>query len=365
VALVFDASGVESVSELRTLYDFFHAWLPRLEPCGRVVVLGRAESPTPEVAAAQAALEGFVRSVAKEVGRSGSTANLLRVAKDAQARLGPVLGYLLSTRSAFISAQPLVVTGVAKDLGVTTPSVRSLEAKVALVTGAARGIGEATARQLAQEGAHVVLVDRPQEKETLGQLAEAIAGTALPVDLGEEGAPGLIEGALQARGGVDVVVHNAGLTRDKTLTRMKSEQWDAVLGVNLDAVLRVHAMIEPLLHPGGRVICLSSVSGIAGNVGQSNYAASKAGLAGWVRAQAIRWAGQGVTVNAVAPGFIETRMTAAIPLAVREAGRRLSALGQGGQPVDVAQAITFLATSGAQGLTGSTLRVCGGALIGA
>jgi 3-oxoacyl-[acyl-carrier protein] reductase len=136
--------------------------------------------------------------------------------------------------------------------------------------------------------------------------------------------------------------------------------------VNLAAVVRItDALLPKALRDGGRVVCLSSVSGIAGNVGQTNYSASKAALIGYVDALATQVAPRGITANAIAPGFIETRMTAAIPMVIREAGRRLSALGQGGLPEDVAQAITFLASPGAQGITGTTLRVCGGALIGA
>jgi 3-oxoacyl-[acyl-carrier protein] reductase len=146
---------------------------------------------------------------------------------------------------------------------------------------------------------------------------------------------------------------------------MSESEWDQALEVNLGAIVRTTTALEPLLADGGRIICLSSVSGLAGNVGQTNYAASKAGVAGWVRALAPRLAARGVTVNAVAPGFIETRLTAAIPFAIREVARRLSSLGQGGLPDDVAQAITFLASPGAQGLTGHTLRICGGAFVGA
>ena len=146
---------------------------------------------------------------------------------------------------------------------------------------------------------------------------------------------------------------------------MSPDQWDAVLDVNLAAVARIHAAIVDRIRDGGRVVCLSSVAGLAGNVGQTAYAASKAGIAGWARAAASAVAARAITVNAVAPGLIETRLTAAMPVMIREAARRLSALAQGGQPEDVAQAITFLASPGAHGITGRTLRVCGGAFVGA
>jgi 3-oxoacyl-[acyl-carrier protein] reductase len=148
---------------------------------------------------------------------------------------------------------------------------------------------------------------------------------------------------------------------------MAPEAWAMAVDVNLGAVVRItdRVLSEDLLRPGGRVICLSSVSGIAGNRGQTNYSASKAGIVGFVEALAPQLAKRGVTVNAIAPGFIETRLTSAMPVAIREAARRMSALAQGGKPEDVGQAITFLATPGAVGLTGQTIRVCGGALVGA
>jgi 3-oxoacyl-[acyl-carrier protein] reductase len=365
-ALVFDASGVGSIGGLRALYDFFHPLLARLDRSARVVVLGRpvVEARLAEAAAARRALNGFVRSVAKEIGRNGSTANLVVVDQGAETRIDGVLRFLLSARSAFVTAQPLVVTARAREL--SDPAfVRPLDKKVALVTGAARGIGAATARLLAQEGAHVVCVDRPSDEATTRELARELGGTAVLVDLAESRAAEDIAVKIHALGGVDVVVNNAGITRDKTLARMEERPWQEVLDVNLAAVVRLAAALEPELHDDGRILCLSSVAGLAGNVGQTAYAASKAGVAGWVSARAEELAERGVTVNAVAPGFIETRLTAAIPLAIREAGRRLSALAQGGQPEDVAQAIVFLASPGAQGITGETLRVCGGALIGA
>jgi 3-oxoacyl-[acyl-carrier protein] reductase len=164
-------------------------------------------------------------------------------------------------------------------------------------------------------------------------------------------------------GPFDIVVHNAGITRDKTLARMKPEQWDQVLEVNLASVVRATAAVE--IRDGGRIVCLSSIAGLAGNMGQTAYAASKAGIVGFVRETSRKLAPRGITVNAIAPGFIETRLTAAIPVAIREVARRLSALAQGGLPEDVAQAIVFLASPGAQGITGRTLRVCGGAFVGA
>jgi 3-oxoacyl-[acyl-carrier protein] reductase len=367
-ALVFDASALASPGELRALYDFFNPLLASLVPSGRVVVLGRPAQAAadPLQAAARAALDGFVRSLAKEIGKRGATAQLVLVEPGAEKRLPPVLRFLLSARSAFVSGQPLTVDGRVAGNG-EPPLVRPLEGQVALVTGAARGIGEATAKRLAEEGAHVICVDRPADDGPTSQLARAIGGSVLPVDVSDPGAPSAMADFIrQHHGGVlDILVHNAGITRDKTLARMKPEQWDQVLDINLAAICRIDQALDVLLRDRGRVVYLSSVAGLAGNLGQTNYAASKAGVAGYVRKQAEVLAPRGIAVNGVAPGFIETRLTAAIPLFIREAGRRLSALGQGGLPLDVAEVITFLSTPGAAGIQGHVLRVCGGALMGA
>ena len=162
-----------------------------------------------------------------------------------------------------------------------------------------------------------------------------------------------------------VIVHNAGVTRDRTLGKMREQSWDLTLDVNLGAILRLNEALLPALGAGGRVILLASIAGLAGNVGQTNYAASKAAVAGLARHLGPALAPRGIAVNAIAPGFIETRMTAAIPAATREVARRLSNLSQGGLPEDVAAAITFLCSPGAAGLSGRVLRVCGGNLIGA
>jgi 3-oxoacyl-[acyl-carrier protein] reductase len=367
-AIVVDATGLDTQNDVRGLYEALQPWAGRVQRSGRVVVLTRplAEATTSAQAAAIGAADGFVRSVAKEVGRQGATANLLRVASGAEGRLAPVLRFVLSPRAAFVSAQPIDIDTVARAATTVARPDRPLLGKRALVTGAARGIGAATAQALAALGATVIVHDRPQDEDAVRSLARDLRGEAVLADLLEPEAAGIIADALRASGGVDIVVHNAGITRDRTLARMKPENWDLVLEVNLNAILRLHAaLLDGVLNEGGRVICLSSIAGIAGNMGQTAYAASKAAVAAFVKAEAPRLAGQGITVNAIAPGFIETRMTAAVPVAIREFGRRLSALSQGGLPDDVANAIAFLATPGAHGVTGRVVRVCGGAFLGA
>lgn len=367
-ALIVDATGFATPESLRALYDFVRPWAKALDKSGRIVVLRRTEAGGDVTAVAtRAALEGFVRSLAKEVGRRGATANVISVERGAEERLSGVLRFVLSPESAFVTAQPIRVTRTARP-NRSPGFTHALRGKVALVTGAARGIGEATATRLSEEGAEVVCADHPTQDGPLSQVARKIGGSTLLIDVGaSDSTIVLVESLRKRHGGVDIVVHNAGLTRDKTLGKMSPEQWDLTIGVNLAAPVKLTQALldEKLLREEGRVICLSSVAGIAGNAGQTNYAASKAGLIGFVRALSTEVASKGITANAVAPGFIETQMTAAMPAAIREVARRLSALGQGGQPIDVAEAITFLSMPWADGITGTTLRVCGGAFIGA
>ena len=168
-------------------------------------------------------------------------------------------------------------------------------------------------------------------------------------------------------GRLDIVIHNAGITRDKLLANMDQGRWNSVIAVNIAAQLRINEALLASEHfrNAPRIVSVASTSGIAGNRGQTNYAASKGGVMGMVRATAPLLAERHGSINAVAPGFIETEMTARIPFATREVARRLNSLQQGGQPGDVAEAIAFLASDAAGGITGEVLRVCGQNLVGA
>jgi 3-oxoacyl-[acyl-carrier protein] reductase len=367
-ALVFDASGIEDVEGLRAVYDFFHPVIWRIERSGRVLVLATPPElcEGPAQAVAQRSLEGFVRSAAKEVGGKGATANLVYAAPGAERGLESTLRFFLSARSAYVSGQ-------VPRIGPAEPSVpddweRPLAGRAAIVTGASRGIGEAIAETLARDGAHVVCLDVAAQGDTLAAVANRVEGSALQLDITSEDAPRALADHMHARhGGVDVVVHNAGVTRDRTLGRMDEDEWDMVLGINLGSQLRINDVLlrEDLLRPGGRIVGVSSVSGIAGNRGQVNYATSKAGVIGVVEALAPVVASRPATINAVAPGFIETQMTAAMPLTTREAGRRMNSLSQGGLPVDVAETVAWLASPGSAGVNGNVVRVCGQSILGA
>jgi 3-oxoacyl-[acyl-carrier protein] reductase len=369
-ALVYDATALTSPEKLRGLYDFFHPVARSLRPSGRVVVLGTPPEgcDEPAEAIAQRALEGFVRSVGKEFGR-GITAQLVYVGPGGRRGIESTLRFLLSGRSAYVSGQVIRIgAGGAAAPDADLDWERPLAGRVAVVTGAARGIGAAIADVLARDGAHVVCLDVPQAGDALAAVANRVKGEAAQLDLTAPRAPRALADQLSARhGGVDVVVHNAGITRDKTLGRMAAEQWDSVLGVNLVAVETVTAVLlaDKLIREGGRVIGVSSIAGIAGNRGQTNYATSKAGVIGFVASMAPALAAQRITVNAVAPGFIETRMTAKMPLMLREAGRRMNSMSQGGLPVDVAETVAWFASPGSAGVTGNVVRVCGQSLLGA
>ncbi len=366
-AMVFDATGLKKTEQLKSAYEFFHAGIKRLRPCGRLLILADnpEETKNPATAAARRALEGLMRAMGREVGRRGATSNLIYVAAKAKPRVAPFVRFLLSRRAAFVSGQPLFVDSAVKP--APTPIYRRpLEGRVALVTGSARGIGEAIARAFAREGAKVIVMDRPAESEAAARLAAELNGELLSADITDPDAPAALAGTIKAKfGKLDIVVHNAGVTRDKMLGNMDEARWDMVLDVNLIRLIAVNEALVPLMPDGARIVALSSIAGIAGNMGQTNYATSKAGVIGYVRALAEKLADRGITVNALAPGFIETRMTAAIPLGTREAGRRLANLSQGGLPQDIAEVATFLCSPGAVGMTGRVLRVCGGSFLGA
>jgi 3-oxoacyl-[acyl-carrier protein] reductase len=368
-ALVFDATGISGSSGLKALYDFFHPNFRQMASCGRVVVLGTPpeDCPTPREATAQRALEGFVRSLGKEA-RAGGTAQLVYVAEGAEAEIASTLRFLLSPRSAYVSGQVARVGRAKSDPGPDFDWDSPLAGKVALVTGAARGIGEAIARVLARDGAHVVGLDIPPQKSELDAVVAEIGGSAITGDITDAEAPKFIVDHLtDQHGGVDVVVHNAGVTMDKTIVGMDEDRWSKLLDINLSSEERINDELlgRKALRENGRIVCVSSISGIAGNSGQSNYATSKAGVIGMVTFMAPELAKHKATINAVAPGFIETQMTAAMPITVREAGRRMNSMSQGGLPVDVGETIAWFASPASGGLNGNVVRVCGQSLLGA
>ncbi|MGK4064811.1 3-oxoacyl-ACP reductase [Rothia sp. HC945] len=371
-AIIADFTDAATPADLQNGALAVGAALRSLGTCGRVIVLGRStdhedDESSPELVATQKAVEGFMRSLAHEM-RKGSTCNLLKLAPE----LGPEhesvqgpLRFLLSARSAYISGQPLSVDPAKPH---TVEADAPVSGKVAVVTGAARGIGEAIVRRLHDDGAELILVDVPAAGEALSKVANSVNGVALQLDITQHDAGSKIaEAARKHFGHLDIVIHNAGITRDKMLANMDESKWGSVLAVNLASQLAMNRQLldSGAFGPNPRVVSLASTSGIAGNRGQTNYGASKAGIIGMVSAMAVDFAQAGGTVNAVAPGFIETDMTKAMPTVTREVARRLNSLQQGGKPEDVAQAVGFLASNAAAGINGQTLRVCGQSMVGA
>jgi 3-oxoacyl-[acyl-carrier protein] reductase len=288
-------------------------------------------------------------------------------AKPAATGLESTMRFILSGKSAYVDGQVFRVG--AADAAPPADWDKPLDGKVAVVTGAARGIGATIAEVFARDGAKVVCIDVEGANEPLGITATKVGGTALTLDVTAADAVDRITEHLREHydGRLDILVNNAGITRDKLMANMDESRWDSVVAVNLLAPLQLtEGLVENgTIGEGGRVIGLSSMAGIAGNRGQTNYAATKAGMIGLTDALAPKLGELGVTINAVAPGFIETKMTEAIPLATREVGRRLNSLYQGGKPVDVAEAIAYFASPASVAVTGNTIRVCGQAWLGA
>ncbi|GGF32992.1 3-oxoacyl-ACP reductase [Marmoricola endophyticus] len=366
--LVFDATGCRTPADLVALQQFFTPKLRSLEPCARVVVLGGVpELLEGDERIAQRALEGFTRSLGKEIGK-GATVQLVYVADGAEQALDSTLAFYLSPKSAYVSGQVVRIgaTGTTKAKPVADQD-KPLDGKVAVVTGASRGIGEQIARVLHRDGATVLGIDVPQAASELLEVTSSIGGESLTLDITNDDAPKRIaQHVKDTFGGIDVIVHNAGITRDKKLANMGEDRWESVIAVNLEAPDKItrELLDQGLIKDNGRVIGVSSMAGIAGNLGQTNYAASKAGVIGLIDSLA-KSLKKGITINAVAPGFIATKMTDAMPFASREVGQRMNAMSQAGQPVDVAEAVAWYASPGSTAVNGNVVRVCGQMMLGA
>ena len=327
---------------------------------GRIIVVVRASGPT----LVTDAVHGFVRSLGRETGRSAVTVHAI-VAPTPHAA-APVVVFLASERAAFSSGQTLMLR--AGD----GPSMAPAHPEVAVVTGAARGIGAAIARCLTDAGYRVMVADVASQTDAAQRLVDALGGEAAgmmfqPCDVRDPAAvSAMLEKArtLSPVGCIDVLVNNAGITRDRTFGRMSDAEWSDVLDVNLASLVNVTRAALSRMSDGARVVNVSSVTGLAGNFGQTNYAMAKGGVIGFTRALAAEVEPRKIAVTAVAPGLIETAMTAKIPLINREIAKQMTSLAQAGQPEDVAMAVEFLARREAWSLRGQTIRVDGGMFFG-
>lgn len=372
-AVVIDATGLRQISELELLRQVLRPAMRGLEASGRIIIVATDASAIDRLEAHAVAqgLDGINRTIAKEL-RGGSTSNLVFLREGAGAGdLASTMSFLLEGRSAFVSGQ---TWRLGRSLQHHELDDKPFRDRIVVVTGAARGIGAAIARTFARDGAKVVAVDIPPAGDALAKVANEIGGTALQLDITADDAAQRLAQHVAQRYGDDAriwaLVHNAGITRDKMLANMDEKRWESVLDVNLAAEMRINEYLLANDVPGGlgheaRIVGIASTSGVAGNKGQTNYAASKAGVMGYTWALSEELGERPVTVNAVAPGFIETEMTSAIPFVQREIFRRSNSLNQGGNPVDVAETLAWLCGPASGGVDGQVVRVCGQNLVGA
>lgn len=364
--LVVSCVGMETIEDLEDLYTTLKNTVNKINANGRVVIISRTDNAIPLLYAVQKSIDGFSRALSKEIGgKKGVTVNQLKITNNnvMPFETANAAFFFLSDKSSFITGQ-VVELNTSFSAPFSSPA-KLLQDKIAIVTGGARGIGAATAKVLHREGAKVIIVDVPQASEDAQFLANELQGDSVLLDITQpDSATHLQEYVLDHYGKLDILVNNAGITRDKTIAKMSIDQWRGVLNVNLKAMINLtEIFIQNGFSEHAKVVGLSSISGIAGNVGQTNYSLTKAGVIGFTQAVAAKHAN--IFANAVAPGFIETKMTENLPFFVKEGGRRLSTLKQGGLPEDVAELIGFLSSPLSDGINGQCLRVCGGSMIGA
>lgn len=367
-SLVIDATNYQDENNYHTIYKLIHENLKYLSTNARIVLIAKSsqKSLSVEENTFSQALVGFSKSLAKEVGRKGSTVNIIftstnQITENPNALLGP-LSFLLSAKSTFVSGQIFSINNNNIKIEATIN-----KQKTAIVTGAAQGIGAAIAEKLSSEGYLVIGVDIEPMKAALTSTMEKIQGKVFILDVSNNSAGEQLVQLGKKHNGFDLIVHNAGITRDKTIGNMPEHWWQQILNINLLSVMHINKELlsRNSINSGGRIVCLSSMNGIAGQGGQTNYACSKAGIIGYVSSISAELSTRNITINAVAPGFIETKMTKKMPFMLREMGRRMSALNQGGLPIDVAETVAFFASDNAYAISGQTVRVCGLNIIGA
>lgn len=360
-AIVFSVAHLSSVQELEALPKLLQGALKNLRPGGKLLLVG-ADNHTTTAAhkVLLAAVYAFVRSLAKELGSKGICVNLVWFKNGANCPdIGAIL-FLLSPRSAYVNAQLLMV-----DCKATAANLSSniLAHKTVLVTGAKRGIGLAIAKYVKREGGNLIAIDYGAGE--FAQQMNQLEAVAINCDLTQEDAAKQICDQL-AGTSIDALVHNAGITRDKTFRYMSFSNWQQVLNTNFIAASKLTTALlnRELLSPVAHVVGISSIAAIAGNRGQCNYAASKAALGAYINSLSEQNSHYNLHANSIAPGFIETAMTAKLPFAVKNIGRVINSLRQSGKPEDVAELAVFLCSDNSRGINGQTIRICGQNILG-
>lgn len=364
--LLISCVGMQTIEDLEDLFTTVKNTVTKIAANGRVVIISRMDDSNALSYTVQKSIDGFSKALSKEIGgKKAVTVNQLKITNNniTPFETANAAFFFLSDKSSFITGQ-VVELNNSFSTSFASPE-KLLQDKVAIVTGGARGIGAATAKVLHREGAKVIIIDVPFAKDDAEKLAQELNGDVILEDITDVKATADIQQyILNNYKGLDILVNNAGITRDKTIAKMSIDQWRGVLNVNLKAMVNLTGIfISKGFNEYAKVVGLSSISGIAGNVGQTNYSLTKAGVIGYMHDVAAR--NNKIFANAVAPGFIETKMTENLPFFVKEGGRRLSTLKQGGLPEDVAELIGFLSSPLSDGINGQCLRVCGGSMIGA
>jgi 3-oxoacyl-[acyl-carrier protein] reductase len=362
-ALVFNLNKGTKVEDLTSLYQAIHDTIKKMRKSGRLLIHWQKEAKNE---AMEAALSALIKSIGRELGKYGSTANLiLSDGKAATAVTQTTLAWLLSDRSAFISGQVFHVEAQHPQTQVEHSQQGLLAGRTAIITGAARGIGLVIAQYFRCEGAKIIGIDHPSQEEALTTAMKDIGAEVMLQDLANPQAVANIKNLINnGPGQIDIMIHNAGITKDRTIANMPTVDWERVMQINYNfpskmtmELLKPGSAIIPLIKEGGRIVNISSIVGIAGNFGQTNYAAAKGALIGHTKD--LHKQKSGANINAIACGFIETKMTEKIPPVMREIARRMNALKQGGLPEDVAEAVVFLCSELGSGISGQTIRVCG------
>lgn len=370
-ALIFNALSLKTSEDLDEAYYFFKPLLKRVESNGRLLIIADGKADKSIQKAISKSMLGLAKTLAKEAGKKGISANVLFL-NDAKSVSDEVLlkgiiphfAFWLSEHSAYVSGQSVKLS--LQNQEAASEIENSLDGQKAIVTGGSRGIGAAIAEKLAMEGAEVYILDVPSQEAAANELASKINGRVILADVLDDSLPQILHNEFGEKG-LNILVHNAGITRDKTMANMPEDWWKLVLDINFRAIEKINKQLLELgtFSSNARISHLSSISGLSGNYGQSNYVVCKTALIEYCAAMAEEKKHLGIVFNAIAPGFIETAMTAKMPFFTREGARRLSAYQQGGLPEDVAELALYLSLPAAKSINGQCVRVCGGNFMGA